>query len=495
AAMAAGAIFAFQRAPPAAAQSSQGGSQPPSTGQQLGGPQPAGAPTSFADLAERLSPAVVNISTTTKVAKPDRPRGPNLPETTPFRERGPELCGDNGPRGGAPARPRGSLGSGFVISKDGYIVTNNHVIDGADEIKANFSDGRSLTAELIGTDPKTDVALLKVEPDHPLDFVDFGDSDHIRVGDWVLAIGNPFGLGGSVSAGIISARNRDINAGPYDDFLQTDAAINRGNSGGPLFDMHGQVVGVNTAIISPSGGSIGIGFAIPSTIVKNVVDQLQEFGTTKRGWLGVSIQEVTPDLAEGLGLDKAAGALVSSVIEDGPAQKSGLQNGDVILRFDGREVEQMRDLPRMVAETKAGKAVKVEVWRKGEIETVDVTLGLMEDDAPVINASADAPAQQAPAAEALGMTLKAIDAQGRAEYSLADDIEGVLVESVDAAGPAAEKGLRPGDVIVEVAQEAVSSPDEVKERVEKAGEQGRKSVLLLVSSRGELRFIAVSLEK
>ncbi|SDW29849.1 serine protease Do [Albimonas donghaensis] len=492
AAVAAGALLAFQPAPQANAQQAQ----PPSTGQQLGGPQPAGAPTSFADLAERLSPAVVNISTTTKVAQPDRPRGPNLPENSPFRELFPELFGENGPGGGGgPARPRGSLGSGFVISADGYLVTNNHVIDGADEIKANFSDGRSLTAELIGTDPKTDVALLKVEPDHPLDFVDFGDSDGIRVGDWVLAIGNPFGLGGSVSAGIISARNRDINAGPYDDFLQTDAAINRGNSGGPLFDMAGNVIGVNTAIISPSGGSIGIGFAVPSTIVENVVDQLREFGTTKRGWLGVSIQEVTPDIAEGLGLDKPAGALISTVIDEGPAKKSGLRNGDVILRFDGQVVEQMRDLPRMVAETKAGKVVPVEVWRKGDIETVDVTLGLLEEDAPVINASADAPSDPSPAAEALGMTLKAIDPQARAEYSLGDEVEGVLVESVDAAGPAAEKGMRPGDVIVEVAQESVSTPAEVKDRVEKAGEQGRKSVLLLVSSRGELRFIAVSLEE
>lgn len=459
-------------------------------------PQSFNAPASFADLAERLSPAVVNISTTSTVAAPERPRGPNLPENSPFRELFPELFGEHGPQQ-MPNRPRQSLGSGFVISADGYIVTNNHVIEGADEIKANFADGRSMTATLIGTDPKTDIALLKIEGENiDLPFVEFGDSEAIRVGDWVLAIGNPFGLGGSVSAGIISARNRDINAGPYDDFLQTDAAINRGNSGGPLFDMDGDVVGVNTAIISPTGGSIGIGFAVPSDIVKSVVDQLQEFGSTRRGWLGVQIQEVTPDLAEGLGLDEARGALVASVVEDGPAAEGGLKNGDVILSFDGRKVSEMRDLPRMVAETKAGSTVPVEVWRKGERETVQVELGLLEEDAPVVNASADLPqGRQTPGAEALGMTLGAIDPQARQELGLADDVQGVLVRGVEEGSAAAEKGLREGDVIVEVAQESVTSPEQALERIEQAREQGRKSVLMLVNSGGDLRFVAVGLEE
>ncbi|MFO7854736.1 MAG: DegQ family serine endoprotease [Paracoccaceae bacterium] len=456
--------------------------------------QPAGAPGSFADLAERLSPAVVNISTTSTVTAPDRPRGPQLPPNSPFRDLFPDLFDDDGgggPRG--PARPRSSLGSGFVISADGYLVTNNHVIDGADEIKANFADGTSLDAELIGTDPQTDIALLKIEPEGDLPYVSFGDSDAARVGDWVLAIGNPFGLGGSVSAGIISARNRDINAGPYDDFLQTDAAINRGNSGGPLFDMDGDVVGVNTAIISPTGGSIGIGFAVPATIAASVIDQLREFGETRRGWLGVQIQQVTPEIAESLDLDEPAGALVAGVVEDGPAEASGLEVGDLILRFDGREVEQMRDLPRMVAETEVGKAVPVEVLRQGEVETLTVELGRLEEASPMIDASVETE-PDAGESQALGMTLSALTASKREALGLEEAVEGVLIEGVDPQGPAAAKGLRPGDVIEKVAQETVSSPEAVLEKVESARENGRKSILLLVRSGGDLRFVAVSIE-
>ncbi|MGM0585995.1 MAG: DegQ family serine endoprotease [Pseudomonadota bacterium] len=455
--------------------------------------QPAGAPASFADLAERLSPAVVNISTTKRVAAPSRPQGPRLPENSPFRDLFPELFGDrDGERG--PVRPRRSLGSGFVISADGYIVTNNHVIDGADEIKANFPDGASLDAELVGTDPKTDIALLKVEPEQDLVHVGFGDSDAARVGDWVLAIGNPFGLGGSVSAGIISARNRDINAGPYDDFLQTDAAINRGNSGGPLFNLDGEVVGVNTAIISPTGGSIGIGFAVPADIAEPVVQQLMEYGTTRRGWLGVQIQSVTPEIAESLGMDEAAGALVASVVEEGPADAAGLRQGDVILSFDGRKVPEMRELPRMVAETEVGKEVPLEVLRKGERISLQVTLGRLEEDEPAMDAAVPAPSGE-PGAETLGMTLAPLDAEARQALGLAEDIQGVVIEEIAGDSPAATKGLRPGDVIVEVAQEPVATPRAVVEQVEKARESGRKSVLLLVSSQGDLRFIALSLEE
>ncbi|MEO0681763.1 MAG: DegQ family serine endoprotease, partial [Pseudomonadota bacterium] len=457
--------------------------------------QPAGAPVSFAELAESLSPAVVNISTTSSVAAPSRPNGPRLPENSPFRELFPDLF-DGQPGQRAPARPRSSLGSGFVISADGYIVTNNHVIDGADEIKANFADGSSLDAVLIGTDPKTDIALLKVSPDEDLTFVPFGDSDAARVGDWVMAIGNPFGLGGSVSAGIISARNRDINAGPYDDFIQTDAAINRGNSGGPLFNMAGEVVGVNTAIISPSGGSIGIGFSVPANIAENVVAQLQQFGQTRRGWLGVQIQQVTDELAESLGLNQARGALVASLVEDGPAEAGDIEQGDVILRFDGRRVQTMRDLPRMVAETEVGKAVDVVVWRKGERVTLAVELGLLEEEAPVVNASAEPPAQaEEPSAQTLGMTLQELTGPRREAAGIAADVEGVLIEELDPSGPAAAKNLRPGDVIVEVGQEAVAVPADVLEKVEMARENGRKSVLMLVNSNGGLRFIAVALDE
>ncbi|TYO91508.1 serine protease Do [Oceanicella actignis] len=448
-----------------------------------------GAPESFADLAERLSPAVVNVSTSQTVARPSRPLGPRLPENSPFRDLFPELFGDQG----GPPRKVSSLGSGFVISQDGYIVTNNHVIDGADEIKVNFTDGESLPAKIVGTDPKTDIALLKVEPKAPLPFVPFGDSDKARVGDWVLAIGNPFGLGGTVTAGIISARNRDINAGPYDDFLQTDAAINRGNSGGPLFNMDGEVIGVNTAIISPSGGSIGIGFAVPSAIVTKVVSQLREFGETRRGWLGVQIQTVTDEIAEGLGLDAARGALVSGVVEGGPAAQAGLQVGDVILSFDGKDVKQMRDLPRMVADAEVGKPVRVTVWRKGKTHTLKVTLGRLEESEQAAAGSDDAPPALG-AVEALGMKLTALTPERRAAADLPENVEGVLIEAVDPEGPAAEKGLRPGDVIVEVGQEPVRSPADVRRKVKEAKEAGRKAVLLLVHARGDLRFVAVPLE-
>jgi serine protease Do len=450
-----------------------------------------GAPESFADLAEKLSPSVVNISTSQMVTPPARPRGPQLPENSPFRDLFPDLFGDQG--GEQAPRRASSLGSGFVISADGFIVTNNHVIDGADEIKANFPDGTSLSAVLIGTDPKTDIALLKVTPDAPLPFVTFGDSNASRVGEWVLAIGNPFGLGGSVSAGIISARNRDINAGPYDDFIQTDAAINRGNSGGPLFNMDGQVIGVNTAIISPSGGSIGIGFSVPSAIASKVVKQIQEFGGTRRGWLGVQIQSVTDELAEGLGLSDARGALVSGVVAAGPAADAGIEIGDVIRKFDGKDVDQMRDLPRMVAEADVGGSVRVVVWRKGESLTLKVKLGLLEEEVP---AAAAAPAaEQMPEATVLGLTLGPITPARREAFGIAEDIEGVLVTDVDVAGPAAAKGVKAGDVIVEVAQEAVATPEDVAAKVKAAEEGGRRTVLLLIHTEGELRFIAVSLEK
>lgn len=444
-------------------------------------------PASFADLAERLSPAVVNISTSQTVAAPNRP-APNIPRGGPFED----LFRDFFERGQRGPRQVSSLGSGFVIDPAGYIVTNNHVIENADEITANFSDGRSLPATLIGRDPKTDIAVLKVESDAPLPHVAFGSSEAMRVGDWVMAIGNPFGLGGSVSAGIVSARNRDINAGPYDDFIQTDAAINRGNSGGPLFNMDGDVIGVNTAIISPSGGSIGIGFAVPSDLVQNVVAQLREFGETRRGWLGVRIQTVTPEIAEGLGLRDPEGALIADVTTDGPAQKGGIRPGDVVLRFDGRAVRAMRDLPRMVADTPVGKRVEVEVWRRDQRETVTVEVGLL-DEGNVVAASMTPPDEAAPSASIFGLTLEALTPERRADLDLPEDAEGVVVTGVETDSDAARRGMRPGDLIVEVGQQPVSTPDEVLERVAAARAEDRRSVLFLVQSGGELRFVALSL--
>ncbi len=447
------------------------------------------APGSFADLAERLSPAVVNIST--KQTLPEGPDAPPLPES-PFGDLFRDFF-DQAPQRGRPVQ---SLGSGFVISEDGFVVTNNHVIREADEVEVNFPDGTSYDAGVVGTDDKTDLALLKIQPEAPLPFVSFGDSAAARVGDWVLAIGNPFGLGGSVSAGIISARNRDIKAGPYDDFLQTDAAINRGNSGGPLFNLDGQVIGVNTAIISPSGGSIGIGFAVPSALAKNVISQLRQFGETRRGWLGVRIQEVTQDLAETLGLDAASGALVASLTPEGPAESAGIQPGDVILRFDGRDVEEMRDLPRMVAETPVGKTVRVVVFRKGKTVTVRVRLGRLENQEAVaaVDPSVAGPAPSGEEIAAGGFTLATLDEALRSRFGLSEDVTGVAILALADDGPASRKGLRVGDVILEVGQEPVTAPSEVGEAIEDARADGRASVLLLVQSGADLRFVPLPVE-
>ncbi len=449
-------------------------------------PATAAIPGSFADLTDRLSPAVVNISTAQLLDGQPSP-GDGSPLEDLFRDLYPE--------GGPGPRRVQSLGSGFVISPDGIVVTNNHVIEDADEVTVNFPNGLSLKAEVIGSDTQTDLALLKVTHSAPLPFVVFGDSDAARVGDWVLAIGNPFGFAGSVSAGIISARNRDINAGRYDDFIQTDAAINRGNSGGPLFNMNGEVIGVNTAIISPTGGSIGIGFAVPSNLARKVVEQLQEFGITRRGWLGVRIQTVNDELAEALGLEKPTGALVAEVTPGGPAAEAGVEAGDVVLSFDGKDVTEMRELPRLVADTEVGKAVRMTVFRQGKTQTLKVTVGLLNEDD---EAAAAVPAPEDGGAEAtelprIGLSLRALSQSARVEYGIADDVDGVLVASVADTGPAAEKGVRPGDVIVEVGQEPVSTPAEVEAQVAKAADAGRKSVLFLIHSNGDLRFVPLTL--
>ena len=466
-----------------------------------------GAPESFADLAAALQPAVVNISSTQAAEKrADRggPEIPQFPPGSPFEQffkdfldrnrpgqgrRPPQ--GENGPGGGRAT----SLGSGFIIDPAGYIVTNNHVIDGADEISVTLTDNTTLKAKLIGKDERVDLALLKVESDKPLTAVPFGDSDAARVGDWVLAIGNPFGLGGSVTAGIVSARGRDIRQGPYDDFIQTDAAINRGNSGGPLFNMAGEVIGINTAIYSPSGGSVGIGFSVPANLAKAVVAQLREFGKARRGWLGVSIQQVTPDIAESLGLKDATGALVGRVNEGGPAETAGIKGGDVILRFNNQDVKEMRTLPRVVAETPVGKAVPVLLWRDGKQVTVQASVGELPDDiqqASATSTTAPTPPRNVEIA-GLGAKLAPITDDLRTQFKLGADQKGVVVTDVTTDGPAATRGLKPGDVIVEVQQQPVSTPAEVAERMDRYRKQNRKTVLMLVQSGEGLRWIPVPL--
>jgi serine protease Do len=448
--------------------------------------------SSFADLAERLSPAVVNIATAQTIEQPEH-NDPRVPEGSPLEGPSHDFFENGQPRSPQTVR---SLGSGFIISPEGYIVTNNHVIEEADEITVNFTDGSSLIATLVGTDPKVDIALLKVEPTKLLPFVSFGDSDVTRVGDWVLAIGNPFGLGGSVSAGIVSARNRNINAGPYDDFIQTDAAINKGNSGGPLFNMAGDVVGVNSAIISPSGGSVGIGFSIPANLAKGVVEQLREFGVTQRGWLGVRIQIVNDEMAEALGMAKAMGALVAGVTEGSPAGEGGIEPGDVIVKFDGADVEEMRDLPRMVADTEVDKTVRVAVFRKGKTQTLKITIALLEEESGRVAAKApdtdsSGPGEQLELTE-LGLILGTLSADIRSKLGIADDITGVVVTNVAKGGSADEKGVRPGDIIPEVGQEPVGSLAEVEARVADAAASDRKSVLFMIQSGGDLRFVPLA---
>jgi serine protease Do len=448
--------------------------------------QAFGAPESFADLADQISPSVVNITTSALVAAPTDGM-PMVPEGSPFED----FFEDFGNPGDNGTQRADALGSGFVISEDGYIVTNNHVIEGADEITIEFFSGKKLPATVIGTDPKTDIALLKVEAGEPLPFVTFGNSDLMRVGDWVMAMGNPLGQGFSVSAGIVSARGRELS-GSYDDFIQTDAAINRGNSGGPLFNMDGQVVGVNTSILSPNGGSIGIGFSMSSNVVTKVVDQLKQFGETRRGWLGVRIQDVTPDVAEAMGLAEASGALVTDV-PDGPAKDAGILAGDVITRFDGQPVADAGDLTRRVADAPIGEAVPVIVQRGGRTETLAVTLGRREEaeaSMPASSPAPDAPREM----DLLGLTLMPLDDDMRSRLGLDASEQGLMVMAVDPASEAYTKGLREGDLITEAGQQRIQRLEDLEDRIAEARDAGRQSILLLIRRGGDPRFVALSIQ-
>lgn len=463
---------------------------------------PAVAPVTFADLAEKLSPSVVNISSTSKMSESeDMPQMPEFPPGSPFEQFFKEfqekhgLPQDDGMEGG---EQTASLGSGFIIDAEkGLIVTNNHVIRDADEVRVTLHDDTTLDAKILGKDDKTDLALLQVETGtHKLNAVTFGNSDEMRVGDWILAIGNPFGLGGTVTNGIISARARDIQAGPYDDFLQTDASINRGNSGGPMFNMKGEVIGINTAIFSPTGGSVGIGFAIPSNLAKPVIDQLVHFGKTKRGWLGVKIQSVTPEISESLGLKQSGGALVANVTSNGPAFTAGLRMGDVLTQFNGQKLTGTRQLPRLVAETPIGTEAKIVFWRDGTEQTTNIKVGELEKAESEGLVETGAVKEKAvPGTEIpnVGITLSSLTDALRESYEIPETAQGVVVTTVKGNSEGAGKGLAPGDVIVEINQQAIKEPTEAKKLFDDAQKSGKSSILLLVDhqGRGDVRFVAL----
>ncbi len=458
-------------------------------------PAAARGPEAIADVAEQVIDAVVNISTKQTVDMSENAM-PQLPPGSPFEQFFEDYFKKHRGKNGAPTPRRvNSLGSGFIIDPSGYVVTNNHVIAGADEVDVILNDGTNLKATIVGRDTKTDLALLKVNPTKPLKAVKFGDSDKLRLGEWVIAIGNPFSLGGTVTAGIVSARNRDIQSGPYDNYIQTDAAINRGNSGGPLFNLNGDVVGVNTAIISPSGGSIGIGFAVPSKTVMPVIDQLREFKEVRRGWLGVRIQQVTDEIAESLSVKPPRGALVAGVDDKGPS-KGTIEPGDVIVKFDGKDVKEMRDLPRIVADTPVGKSVAVTIVRKGKEVVEHIKLGrLMDQKQAALTPKKDTPEEKPVVKKALGLDLANLTDALRKKHRIKDSVKGVLITAVDPNSAAADKHLRPGMVIAEVQQQQVSTAAELEERIGDLKKSGKKSIVLLViSPDGDPGFVALSLQ-
>src|SRR5471032_2307704 len=460
----------------------------------------ARGPDGIADVAEAVIDAVVNISTKQTVEM-NTTAMPQLPPGSPFEEFFDEFFKNrrdqNGQGGGAQTPRRvNSLGSGFIIDASGLVVTNNHVISEADEISVILNDGTTLKAEIVGRDQKTDLALLRVKPVKPLKAVKFGDSDKLRLGEWVIAIGNPFSLGGTVTAGIVSARNRDIQSGPYDNYIQTDAAINRGNSGGPLFNLNGEVIGVNTAIISPSGGSIGIGFSVPSKTVVAVIDQLREFKEVRRGWLGVRIQQVTDEIAESLSIKPPRGALIAGIDDKGPAKPAGIEPGDVVIKLDGQDIKEMRDLPKIVAETPVGKDVEVTIIRKGKEEKKIVKLGRLEDEKQAaLTPKKDSPEEKTVVKKALGRDLANLTDELRKKHNIKDKVKGVLITGVDANSAAAEKRLMPGMVIAEVQQQPVGSATELQQRIEKIKKDGKKAVVMMVvTPDGDPSFVALSLQ-
>ncbi len=485
-----------------------------------GGQALARGPENIADTAEQVIDAVVNISTKQTVDIAKGGAMPQLPPGSPFEEffeeffknrRGGQEGGPGAPGGreGGPGGRGGqnsptpsprrvnSLGSGFIIDPTGLVVTNNHVIADADEVSVIMNDGTTLKAEVLGRDTKTDLALLKVNAAGPLKSVKFGDSDKVRLGEWVVAVGNPFSLGGTVTAGIVSARNRDINSGPYDNYIQTDAAINRGNSGGPLFNLAGEVIGVNTAIISPSGGSIGIGFAVPSKTALAVIDQLREFKEVRRGWLGVRIQQVTDEIAESLSIKPTRGALIAGIDDKGPAKPAGIEPGDVVIKFDGKDIKEMRDLPKIVAETAVGKDVEVLIVRKGKEEKKTVRLGRLEETEKqaALTPKKDTPEEKPAIKKALGLDLANLTDDLRKKHKIKDKVKGVLITGVDANSPASEKRLAPGMVIAEVQQQPVANAADLQKRVDQLKKEGKKAVVLLVvSPDGDPSFVALSLQ-
>jgi serine protease Do len=449
------------------------------------------APESFSGLAKRLLPTVVNISTSQTLKAPPQTAMPKLPPGSPLEDLFKNFMG---PRGGQP-RHVTSLGSGFIIDPSGFIVTNNHVIP-SDSITVTLADGITMPARVVGRDPKTDLALLKVNPRKPLPAAKFGNSDTAEVGDWVIAIGDPFGIGSTVTAGIVSARNRNINSGDYDDFIQTDAPINRGNSGGPLFDMDGNVIGINSAIFSPSGGSVGIGFSIPSNLARQIVGQLRQFGSARRGWIGVRIQQVTPEIAEGLGMNNTRGALVTNVTAGGPAARAGLRNGDLITGFDGKPVGDDRALPRIVADTPIGKTVSLDMLRRGQKQSLKITVQrLAEEDGKAVKPAKPAPppAKSQSRLARLGLTLGTLDAPARAKFKVSANVQGVLVTAVRDGSAAGEKNLRVGDVIVEISSQPVKNADDITRKIEADAKAGKKVVLLLISRGGDLTFVGLGL--
>lgn len=452
----------------------------------------------FADLVEELMPAVVNVSTTQTVKKEERSKKFSVPDLPPgslfenfqdfFEEFYDNLPGEDKAH---------SLGSGFVVDPSGYIVTNNHVIESADEVIVTFHDDSQLNAEVVGRDSKTDLALLKVTTDKPLPALKFGDSDKSRIGDWVIVIGNPFGFGGSVSAGIISAIARDINSGPFDDFIQTDAAINRGNSGGPMFNEKGEVIGISTAIYTPSGGSIGIGFAVPSTLAQPIIEQLREHGKTMRAWLGVKIQTVTQEIADSLELDSTEGALVLEVSKDSPAKKAGVEVGDIIIQFDGKEIPTMKKLPRMVAETEIGKKTNLIVLRKGKKRKLTVALGELdegEEKTASLEDSSSKEEKELVGTEILGMEVVPNSSSIKEKFQLPSD-RGLFVSEVERDSIAFNRGIRKHDVILSINQNDVSSVKSLQKRIKKAKKNNNKYVLLLVGRGERTQFLTLPLEE